>query len=97
MNYFGFSLWNELLSKDRFWLDSFKLSEDFITDKQGWYKLFSILGDILKKSGLIESYGGCYHTSSNIPRFLKQSNFFQSFVIAKEKFSSWCSVFIKNS
>jgi len=88
MDYFGFSIWNELLSKDRLWLESFNLTDDFIPDKKGWYKLFSILGNILNKSGLIEKYGGCYHISSKIARFLKQSNSYRELILAKENFSS---------
>lgn len=86
-DHFGFSLWNELLYKDRFWFESFELPEDFILDKEGWFRLFSKLGAILKKSGLIENYGGCYHISSKIAKFLKQSNFGQQLSSAKKKFT----------
>jgi hypothetical protein len=88
MDYFGFSLWHELLMGDQNWLDSLgiKTSDDFEPNVDFWNLIFTKLDDILIETGLKGHLGGCFHTSSNIPTMLQNFNLLSDFTTAKQNF-----------
>ena len=75
MDYFGCSLWTELMMNNVDWNSSLNLpldeDDEFIPDKGGWDVIFQRLNYMVEESGLKGKMGGCFHTSSDIPRVLQ--------------------------
>jgi hypothetical protein len=73
LDHFGWSLWTELLTGDKRWVDSLslKVEEEFEPTQENWSQLFSKLDEVLKQSGLSKKLGGCFHTSSGVPNILQ--------------------------
>ncbi|MBD3353242.1 MAG: hypothetical protein GF364_17310 [Candidatus Lokiarchaeota archaeon] len=73
MDYFGWSLWHELLLGDPKWINSMDLNveDEFMPDYDGWKQVFSKLDYVLEKTKLKGILGGCFHTSSRIPSILQ--------------------------
>ncbi|MHA1341942.1 MAG: hypothetical protein ACTSRZ_18895 [Promethearchaeota archaeon] len=74
-DYYGWSLWTELMLGDKLWVKSLDLEneieDEFVPDVNCWSLVFSKLRKVLKESGLERKTGGCFHTSMNIPLILK--------------------------
>ncbi len=90
MDCFGWSLWTELMMNNEDWNSSMNLPLDeegeFVPDKNGWDIIFERLDESLKESGLEGKLGGCYHTSSSVPRILRDTGLHSEF---KESFENY--------
>ena len=69
-NFFGFSLWNETLSPNDEWMQSFDIKDDFSLNESGWMTIFSYLKKILEETKTNKNMGGCIHFTNKIPEFL---------------------------
>jgi len=89
MDYFGFSLWTELMIGDKLWLNSLELEfeDEFVPDVDGWAQIFSKLHKVLILSGLNKKLGACLHTSMNIPLILKNTGMENNLKIVMKSFS----------
>jgi sugar phosphate isomerase/epimerase len=74
VDYFGFSLWHDLLTGDRNWMESMEIPDprEFDPEVDGWEFVFSQLERVLVDSGLSGSMGGVFHVSSNLVSLMLQ-------------------------
>lgn len=89
MEFYGFSLWHDLLTGSQPWLDSLGLgnADDFDPSADGFTKIFDALRHVLDESGLRGKLGGCFHTSSNFPDLMERFELFPSFLAARDAFA----------
>ena len=75
MDYFGVSLWTELMMNNKDWNSALNLpldeDDEFVPDGEGWDFIFKRSLDMIEKSGLKGKMGGCFHTSSDIPNIIR--------------------------
>jgi len=95
LDYYGWSLWTELLTGSKVWEQSMDLNGDldkdndeFVPDFHGWNSIFSKLEYVIKQAGLNPDYGGCFHTSSNIPSILRNVGLIEDFQKSLDNYSS---------
>ncbi len=92
MDFFGFSLWTELMMNDPNWVSSLNLPLDdeneFVPDKAGWETIFDRLSYSIEESGLKGKVGGCLHTSSGIPSILQNTGLQTDFQEALQDYKS---------
>jgi hypothetical protein len=77
MNYYGYSIWHNILNGDPAWCQAYGLPpihrSAFEEYPSPWETIFQDLGKILQNIGIdrgSKDTGGCLHFSSNIPQFL---------------------------
>ncbi len=95
MDYFGFSIWHDLLTGSKPWVDALELGDpgDFDPEDDGWEKVFACLDKVLADAGvprgLDTSIGACFHFSSNVPSLMQQPGFdlLQRYTEARDRFS----------
>ncbi len=89
MEFYGFSLWHDLLTGSQPWLDSLALgdADNFDPSRDGFAKVFNALRRVLTESGLQGKLGGCFHTSSNFPDLMERFELFAAFSTAREAFA----------
>src|SRR5271157_5157101 len=90
VQFFGFSLWHDLLTGSLPWLQSLGLEspDDFDLSDNGWEKVFGALGGVLAESGLGGKLGGCIHASSKVPSILEQFDLLPSYRAARDAFAA---------
>ncbi|MFX0098867.1 MAG: TIM barrel protein [Candidatus Hodarchaeota archaeon] len=90
MDFFGFSLWHDLITGDKKWTDSLELGDprEFDIEEDGWKLVFSRLQQVLHDSGLKNGLGACFHTSSRIPGIISDPAFdiYEPFKLARDDF-----------
>ncbi len=89
MEFYGFSLWHDLLTGSQPWLDSLALgnADDFDPSGDGFTKVFNALRRVLDESGLSGNLGGCFHTSSNFPEIMERFDLLPAFIAARDAFA----------
>jgi hypothetical protein len=75
MDFFGYSIWSELLEGHPDWMQALHLGDSKELDFENsvnnpWVIIFNGLEEVLHKSNLAGNLGGCLHFSSRIPAFL---------------------------
>lgn len=88
MDFFGWSIWTELLTGDTKWIKALDLQiqDEFEPISQNWTQIFSKLSYVLKENGLNGKIGACLHTSSNVPMILHNVGMIDEFLTAKKEF-----------
>ncbi len=89
MEFYGFSLWHDLLTGSQPWLESLALgnADDFDPSGDGFTKVFNALRRVLAESGLRGKLGGCFHTSSNFPEIMERFDLLPAFIAARDAFA----------
>lgn len=94
MDFYGYSIWTEVISGDVQWMNALQLGDPKDLDMEGdaWDIIFRGLKDNLQKIGFSKPVGGVLHFSSRIPQFL-QNPMFESY----PKYQTARQNFIKES
>jgi hypothetical protein len=89
MEFYGFSIWHDLLIGSQPWLDSLAIGtgDDFDPTGDGFTKVFSALRRVLDDSGLRGKLGGCLHTSSSFPAIMERFDLLPAFIAARDIFA----------
>lgn len=89
MDYFGCSLWRELLAGNRDWFDTLDLGhpDHFDPDAGGFDEMFSRLARVIDAAGMRGRLGGCFHVSSEFIAILERFDLIDAFNRAKAAFS----------
>ncbi|MBN2151176.1 MAG: hypothetical protein JW839_07025 [Candidatus Lokiarchaeota archaeon] len=76
-DYFGFSLWHELLAGNADWISTLELGDprEFDPEEDGWRDIFSRLGRVHAESGLAGALGACFHVSSDFAAMVLDPGF----------------------
>ena len=90
MDYFGYSIWTELITGSVDWANSLELGDvhKINFEEDAWEAVFNGLEKVMGEIGLKSKMGGCLHTSSDIAQML-QSPYFDfklPFLRAKDNF-----------
>jgi hypothetical protein len=91
MDYFGYSLWSELLLGNRDWFTSLELGDPDEFDPEGdfWSQIFRGLNRVLQRGGLNPEIGGCLHISYTIAQQTADTrifNIFPHYCAARDEF-----------
>lgn len=88
MDFFGWSIWTELLTGDQNWIKALNLQikDEFEPNHENWMHIFSKLDLVLKESGLFGKLGTCIHTSSNVPNILINVGMIDEFTGAMKEY-----------
>ncbi|MEX2680789.1 MAG: hypothetical protein Q6373_004265 [Candidatus Sigynarchaeota archaeon] len=90
-DYFGFSLWHELLAGNADWMKTMELGDprEFDPEVDGWNDIFSRLASVHAESGLSDALGACFHVSSDFAAMMVDPGFnlLKTFISARKKFS----------
>jgi sugar phosphate isomerase/epimerase len=91
MDYFGCSLWSEIMMNNKDWNSSLNLPLDedgeFVPDRNGWDIIFKRLFEFIEDAGLKGKLGGCYHTSSEIPTVLNNFGLVSDYKDSLQKYN----------
>ncbi len=76
-DYFGFSLWHELLAGNADWMNTMELGDprEFDPEEGGWRDVFDRLESVHAKTGLVKTLGACFHVSSDFAAMLVDPGF----------------------
>nr|MDO8088398.1 TIM barrel protein [Candidatus Sigynarchaeum springense] len=90
-DYFGFSLWHDLLAGNSDWMKTMELGDprEFDPEEDGWRNIFSRLARVHAESGLSDALGACFHVSSDFAAMMVDPGFnlLETFNSARKDFS----------
>lgn len=93
MDYFGYTLWTELMLGNRDWITSLELGDPEEFDPEGdfWPQIFKGLSHVITAADLFPALGGCFHISSAIAHQTADQTMFNilpHFEAARQAFQS---------